>query len=246
MKHQSYKLLAGLAFAALLMGCKKEFNYAKTGSSHIAVFHTVPNARGVNILANDQPFIERLGYLGSSPGLYKAVPNGPVNVTIYDTTRRANIFSGAINVEANTNYSVFAYDTVKAGAVQALVLKDDLTTPTTGVANVRFLHLSPNAPGVDVWALWSTLPGGTPLTDSVRLFQNVLYVGNTTPNAELSRFSPVPAGRYVLRVRVASSGQQVLNIPNVDLGGQKCLTVVARGLVGSTATPLGASIYINN
>jgi hypothetical protein len=230
----------------LSAGCKKEFDYSKTGSAHVGFVHAVPGTRGVNILANDQVLMAGLGYLGTSPGLYKAVNSGTVNVSVFDTTRRINVINNApVTLQSGTNYSVFAYDTLNAGSVKALVLTDDLTTPASGTAHLRFLHLSPNAPNVDVWALWPGATAGT--TDSVRLAQNVPYIGGTTPDASaLSKFSPVPSRRYTVRVRVSASGAQVLNLTNIDLGSGKIYTVYARGLVGVAATPLGASIIINN
>jgi hypothetical protein len=49
---------------------------------------------------------------------------------------------------------VFAVNNV--ATIEALVLEDNLTSPASGKAHIRFIHLSPDAPAVDI-----TLTNGT-------------------------------------------------------------------------------------
>jgi hypothetical protein len=83
-------------------------------------------------------------------------------------------------------------------------------------AMIRFTHLSPNAPAVDI-----TLPDGT------ILFGNV-------PFMHLTRYLSVPASNYTLQVRVAGTPTVVLTVPNVVLEPDTFYTVYAVGLVGET------------
>jgi hypothetical protein len=106
---------------------------------------------------------------------------------------------------------------------------DTLTAPAAGNAHVRFIHLSPDAPAVDI-----------ALTGGGVVFPNVSYLDNTA----LTRFV---AGTYDLEVRLAGTSTVVLPLPDVALTAGKIYTVWARGFVAGTgAQALGAQIIANN
>jgi hypothetical protein len=123
-------------------------------------------------------------------------------------------------------YSIFASGAV--ANLAPLVLGDDLTAPTAGNAHVRFVHLSPDAPAVDI-----TLTNGT------IVFGNIAFREHTA-------FTPLPSGTYDLQVRVAGTNNVVLNLPGVALNSGKIYTVFAKGFVAGTSTQaLGAEIIVN-
>jgi hypothetical protein len=80
------------------------------------------------------------------------------------------------------------------------------------MAHVRFIHLSPDAPAVDV-----AVTGGDVL------FGNVAFRGFTA-------YSPVPAGTYDLEVRLAGTDTVALPLPGINLEEGKVYTVFAMGL----------------
>jgi len=127
---------------------------------------------------------------------------------------------------AGKAYSVFAIDSVSS--IEPLVLEDDLTAPATGKAHVRFVHLSPDAPAVDV-----------AVTAGPVVFSNVAFRG-------YQGFTPLNAGTYNLEVRVAGTATVALPLPGITLEAGKIYTVFARGfLSGAGAQALGAEIIVN-
>jgi len=94
-----------------------------------------------------------------------------------------------------------------ARTLRAVQLTDDLTVPSGTNVHVRFLHLAPLAPAVDI-----TLLRTSPSTDSVTL-TNRSYLG-ATPNATaLSAFAPIPGGTYTIRVKLPGTQTVVATFP---------------------------------
>jgi len=132
-----------------------------------------------------------------------------------------------MSFEENKDYSLFAANTLSA--IEAVLTEDNLATPASGNAHVRFVHLSPDAPAVDV-----AVDGGSVV------FPNFAF-------KELSVFTPLPAGSYDLEVRLAGTTTVALDLDPITLDAGKIYTVFAKGSVaGSGATALGAEIIVNN
>ncbi|ERJ11317.1 DUF4397 domain-containing protein [Haloplasma contractile] len=91
-------------------------------------------------------------------------------------------------------------------------------------AQVRFVHLSPNAPAVDI-----TLPDGT------KLFVDTAY-------KEVTDYIPVGAGTVDLQVRPTGTNQVALRIPNVIFDPGQMYTVYAIGLLNGNP-PLEAILF---
>jgi hypothetical protein len=119
----------------------------------------------------------------------------------------------------------------------AILVQDDLTTPAAGKAHIRFFHLSPGAPAVTVGVL-----NGATFTG---VFNNRSFETQATATANQA-FTPVDAGTYTFDVRLPGTTTSVLTVPGVNLAAGKIYTVFARGVVGSSTTPLGASIILHN
>jgi ABC-type uncharacterized transport system permease subunit len=111
---------------------------------------------------------------------------------------------------------------------KALVLQDDLTMPAAGQAHVRFVHLSSDAPAVDITT-----------KDGTVVFPNVSF-------KKFTNFLPLNAGSYDLQVRLAGTSTVVLDLNGIRLDNRKIYTVFARGFVsGSGGTALNAQIIVN-
>ena len=220
-------MLLTLAAGVLVSGCGDDDDnpIAPTATSRAMVVHASPDAPAVDLLVDNVvvgpnlAFPNNTGYLTLNAG----TRNVKVNVTGTSTT----VIDANLPVAANVNYSVFAIDSV--ASLDPLVLTDDLTTPASGKAHVRFLHLSPNAPAVDV-----AVQGGP-----------VVFADQTYE--EYTPFTPLDAGTYDLEVRVAGTSTVVLPLPDITLQAGKIYTVFARGFVGGAgAQALGAQIILNN
>ena len=119
-----------------------------------------------------------------------------------------------LTVNRNAIITVAAVGTLSD--IELLAIPDANETRMPGKALIRFLHLSPNAPAVDI-----TLPDGTVI------FSNVSFK-HITPYMDVTPMS------YTLQVRVAGTSNIVLTVPNVNLMTNKYYTIYAIGLVGET------------
>jgi hypothetical protein len=208
-----------------LAGCRKDNPMAPVPKGRVMAVHASPNAPAVDLLVDGT--VAGTGLTFPNNTGYLAVPAGTRNFKINVAGTSTTVINADLPIADKTSYSVFACDSVsKIGAV---VLTDDLTPPAAGKAHVRFVHLSPNAPAVDV----AVQGGGV-------LFGNYAFKGN-------SAFTPVAAGTYNLEVRLAGTSTVVLPLPGITLQAGKIYTVFARGFVGGAgAQALGAQIIANN
>ncbi len=227
-KITSLKMMSLLALSIVLISsCSKDEDPVPTPTAKVLVAHASPNAPGVDLLVDDTKqnsaaltFPGNTGYLTVSAG----TRNIKINVTGTTTT----VINANVNFEENKNYSVFAIDSVSK--ISAIVLGDDLTTPASGKAHVRFVHLSPNAPAVDIAVASS----------GAVVFPNTTFKTGTA-------FTPLDPGTYNLDVRVAGTSTVALVLPAITLQSGKIYTVFAKGFLGGTgAQALGAEIIANN
>jgi hypothetical protein len=195
------------------------------GVSRILFVHASPDAPAVDINLGWQPMARDLEFPNNTAYRYTWSGTRTVKVNVANT--RTTVISARATLDPRTYYSVFAVNNV--ANIEPLVLVDDLTRPARGNAHVRFIHLSPDAPAVDV-----ALANGGPV-----LFGNKQF-------KDFTAFTPLPAGTYDLEVRLAGTTTVVLPLPGITLKDRTIYTVFARGFVGgSGAQALGAQILSN-
>jgi hypothetical protein len=213
-----------MSSAVLFTSCKKDEDVHE--HAKVMVVHASPDAPGVDLLVDDVKknsaalnFPNNTGYLELEAG----TRNLKVNVAGTTTT----VINADVPFTKDMSYSVFAVDSVSV--ISAIVLTDDLTAPAAGKAHVRFIHLSPDAPAVDV----AVASSGTVV------FGNKAF-------KEFTAFTPLDAGSYSLDVRVAGTTTVALVLPTITLEAGKIYTVYAKGFLGGTgAQALGAEIIVN-
>lgn len=233
MFYKKFLLLPVLAITMLsISACKDDENTVvtpPTAKSKISVVHASPNAPKVDILL-DNGFVDTLSFPRNTP--YLEVNAGSRNVKVRATGTTLVPIDANITFDANKNYSIYAIDSLSR--ISALLTVDDLTTPAAGKAHVRFIHLSPNAPAVNIVA-----------NGSITLFPNRTF--NKTILTTEQAFTPVDAATYNLEVRTVSGNALALSVPGVVLTAGKIYTIFAKGFLGGTgAQALGAQIIVNN
>ena len=199
----------------------------------VMVVHASPDAGTVNLLVDNQAVGSGLSY-PSNTG-YLEVESGMRNIKV--NAGGATVIEENLTLEEDQHYSVFAAGTADAqdnADLELVVLEDDLTAPASGSAKIRFVHLSPDAPAVDI----------VNITDPAN--EAVVFNAQTYANANGS-FTTVPAGTYSLEVRL-DADDTVVPLPgltNLQLESGKIYTVFAKGYVtaptGNTNT-LGVEI----
>lgn len=194
-------------------------------TARVMAIHASPDAPAVDILVDNVVAKEDLAYLQNTP--YTTVNAGTRNIKVNVANTTTSVLNANLPVAANTSYSVFAIDSV--ASLEPLVTIDTLTTPAAENAHVRFFHLSPNAPAVDIAVVGGAVVFGN------RAFR------------QYTSFTPLPAGTYPLEVRQAGTSTVVLPLGNITFTAGKIYTVIARGFAEATGTQaLGAWIIENN
>jgi len=226
------KLILALTLSLLTLsfiGCNDEETPVSPtplpSNSLVKVVHASPDAPGVDLLVDNTVAGTNLIFPNNTG--YLTVPSGTRNVKVNVTGTSTTVIEANIDFMEDKNYSVFAVNSV--ANIEAVLIEDDLTTPAQGKAHVRFIHLSPDAPAVDV-----TLMDGT-----------VVFGNNSFK--DFTAFTPLDAGSYDLEVRVAGTTTVALDLPVINLEAGKIYTVFAKGfLSGNGQQQLGAEIIVNN
>ncbi len=192
--------------------------------ANVKVVHASPDAPGVDLLVDNAVAGSNLNFPNNTG--YLPVDEGKRNIKVNVTGTSTTVIEADLTLMGMTNYSVFAVDQV--ANLSPLVIIDDLTTPAMGTAHVRFIHLSPDAPAVDITT-----------TDGTVVFGNYEF-------KDYSDFTPLPAGSYNLQVRLAGTETVVLELNGIAVADGSIYTVFAKGFVtGSGVQALGAEIIIN-
>lgn len=215
-------LLAGAA----LVGCGDETNpVTPAQQARIMSVHASPDAPAVDLLVDNVVVANSLTYPNNTP--YLTVNAGTRNVKVNLAGTSTTVLNVDFPATAGTNLSVFA--TGPVATIGTLAVVDDLTAPVVGKAHIRFVHLSPDAPAVDV-----AVTGGT-----------VWF-----PNRAFEQYTPftaVDAGTYALEVRNTGTSNVLFTVPGVTLQAGKIYTLFAKGFVAGTgAQALGAQVIVNN
>jgi hypothetical protein len=197
----------------------------ETSNSLVKVIHASPDAPGVDLLVDNAVAGTNLTFPNNTG--YLTVPSGTRNVKVNVTGTMTTVIEANVPFMKDVNYSVFAVNSVSN--IEPLLIEDDLTAPAQGKAHVRFIHLSPDAPAVDIT-----------LTDGTVVFGNRAF-------KDFTAFTPLDAGTYNLQVRVAGTNTVALDLPGITVESGKIYTVFAKGfLSGSGTQALGAQIIVNN
>ena len=210
------KRLAVLSSVLLLVLATATTAFAAHHEARVRVVHASPDAPAVDVWVNDAikafsnaPFKGITSYAKLDPGTYnvKVVPAGATEPVVIEAD---------LALETETDYTVVAVG--KLADIEPIVLVDDNTLPAAGMAHVRFVHASPDAPNVDIY-----------VKDGPILFENV-------PFKQAFPYVPVDAGTYDLEVRIHDTGAVALEVPGLALADRTVYTVFAMGLAGGEPT----------
>lgn len=221
-------LAIALPLAVSVTSCKddeEETPAPSVDKSSVMVTHASPDAPGVDLLVDNTKVNSAALTFPNSTG-YLSVNSGTRNIKVNVAGTSTTVINADLPLVKNVSYSIFAVNTV--ASIEPLVIEDDLSAPATGNAHVRFIHLSPDAPAVDI-----AVDGGAVV------FPDVTF-------KEYSDFTPLPAGTYDLEVRVAGTTTVALDLDPIVVEAGKIYTVFARGLLTGTGNQaLSAQIIVN-
>lgn len=198
---------------------------AQQADARVRVLHASPDAPAVDVYVDGTEAISDLEFNEITD--YVALPAGAHNVQVFPASAGGSgtpVIAADVNLEAGKDYTVAAVGLL--AEIEPLVLEDDNTAPAAGKARLRFVHASPDAPAVDIFAEGA---------------------GVVVPNASFKQaggYLELNAASYNLEVRATGSTTVALDLPNVTLEAGKTYTAFATGLLEGTPA-LGAKLTVD-
>ncbi len=212
------------ATTALLPGCVPMNPPQET--ARIRVVHASPDAPDVDICANGTAAFTDVAFPSATQ--YATVEEGTYQIRVVAAgggCEEGGVIDATLPLPANSETTVVALNFLTE--IEPLVLEDDNSAPAMGMAKVRFVHASPDAPTVDIT-----------LTDGTTLFDNVSF-------KEVGSYIEAPAGTLDLEVRDETGTAVVLTLEDVILESGTVYTVYAVGLLAGEPA-LDALITVDN
>jgi len=201
-------------------------------ASRVRLVHASPDAPPVDVYVDGKKIFTDVGYRKVTD--YASVKAGQHLLQIVPTGKTVAqgpvVIRVSVTTEAAKDYSVLAIG--RLTHIAPLILSDDNTLPAPGKTLVRFVHVSPDSPAVDV-----VVSAASSLSPQ-KLFSKIAF-----KNA--SQYTPLDAGTVDLSVRVAGTDVSAAALKGLALAPQTVVTVYTFGL--STATPalsIGVSVDV--
>ncbi len=201
-----------------------------SSEAHIRVIHGSYDAPPVDVLVDDNVALENLAY-GASSG-YATLPASEYNVKVVPTGETTPVvFEADLPLAADTDYTVFAVpplmDDGKIGAVPVVDLRD--ADPDN--VRIRFVHLAPDAPNVDIKVADPA---------SAAVFADVAF-------QSVTEYQTIPAGSYAFVVTAAGGDEAVIAFDPVEVANASVYTVLAHGtLAADDEYPFAVRVFVDN
>jgi hypothetical protein len=184
--------------------------FAQDDSAKVRVGHFSPDAPAVDVYANGGAILENVPFGVLSE--YLEVPGGTYTIEV--VAAGADPADGAVIGPVDLDFAEGTMTTVAATNslenIEAQVLRDE-PNPQDDIAQVRVIHFSADAPGVDI-----ALDGGDVVVE------NLEY-----PNA--AGYLDLPEGEYDLEIRVAGTEDVAFDIDPISLDDETSYSVFAIG-----------------
>lgn len=196
--------------------------------SYARLLHASPDAPPVDVYLNDRKVASNLTYRNFTG--YLKIPTGLYTIKVYPAGTTTNpVISTQLQVPARSIYTLAVIGKLQDISLQPIL--EPVISYNPGTSLIRFIHLSPNTPPVDI-----TLPSGQ------RLFKDVEY-------REVTGYIPINPGTYTIQARPAGTDNIALVVPNINLLPNRIYSVYAIGLLDGNPTlqvliPLDGSTYL--
>ena len=179
----------------------------KNNSSLVRVFHAAPQAPNVDVYVNDQMIFSNLAFGDFTRYVY--LDEGEYNVSVYLAGQKDRpVINQMVDVPPQQIFTIAA--TGNLDNLGLLVIPDKVSkSPSQNYSSVRVIHLSPNAPGVDI------------LVDGDTLFEDISF-GEGTDYVDLN------PGTYNVNVVLNTDKSVVLPL-KVTLNPDKIYTIYIIG-----------------
>lgn len=213
-----------MTFTTVFLSSCSEDPLPPTTKSKVRVIHAAADAPAVNVTVDNATAISNLQYKSASG--YAEVTSGDRDIkVIAPSLSNAEVFGGKISFAENANYTVFAVGPVTGGKIST-VLSNDMNTPVAGKTKIRFAHMSPDAPTVDI-----RTAAGAPL------FTNAA-------TKTVSGYLEADPGSISLKVTTPGGATTLFEFDPITVAAGQVFTAVAMGTVDATDNiPFSVRIY---
>ncbi|WP_417900145.1 DUF4397 domain-containing protein [Bacillus haimaensis] len=187
-------------------------NSVNNNISKVRVLHGAPRTKIVDVYINKELILRGLRYKNSSE--YLELPAGSYQVELTITDKPSQILSSSmLEIAQGTSYTLAALNS--DGKTTILPVSDDEEVPP-GETKVRFLHLSPTSPNVDI----AVKKGDVIFSDLE--FRSV------------TDYLPLTPMTVDLEIRLAGTKEVVLPINRVNVKPDLAYTIAVVGLPGES------------
>lgn len=179
----------------------------KNNSSLVRVFHAAPQAPNVDVYVNDQMVFSNLAFGDFTRYVY--LDEGEYNVSVYLAGQKDRpVINQMVDVPSQQIFTIAA--TGNLDNLGLLVVPDKVSkSPSPNYSSMRIIHLSPNAPAVDI------------LVDGDTLFEDISF-GEGTDYVDLN------PGTYNVNVVLNTDKSVVLPL-KMTLNPDKIYTIYIIG-----------------
>lgn len=199
----SIPILGGISSA-------QEMTSSQSGNtSRVRVIHAIPDAPEVDVYVDGNRVLENVAFKDVSDYLELDAGKHTVQVAPAGQGRGSAVIDEQVALDANTDYTIAAGGTLDSP--QAFVFVDENQVPSGDQTRLRAVHLSPDAPAVDIAADGDVLVKG-------------LEFGNASDYVE------VPAGSYTIEIRPAGTNEAAATF-DVTLESGTVVSAFAVGLL---------------
>lgn len=200
-----------IAGTFLLTGCLDNLDSPELPpAAYVSIFQGSSGAPAMDIFANQNRVNQNpVEYAEILP--YSAFHPGMRDFRFSAFNSATSLLEKDFELKADSVYSVFVSD--QAAGIDAVLVKDIWEEPTAEKAQLRFVHLSPDAGKVYLEISKSTTPIVTEST-----FKSV------------SSFEELDKGSFILTVKSSETGATLLQSGTLELKGNRVYTLILRGL----------------
>lgn len=181
---------------------------ARQANSFIRITNVSPNSPGLDVYANGILLIANISYKQMSP--YIPMVPGGYNIRVFPTGTTTNpLIDMNMLIPESTAFNLAIIG--RFPDISLLPIQEPATGQNFGRPCIRFAHLSPSAPAVDI-----------AISQSNKLFTNISYKNVTD-------YVCLPTGTYTFQVSPTGTNNPVLTIPDVQLNADTYYTLYIIG-----------------
>jgi hypothetical protein len=202
----------GIALMTLtITGCLDDDSPARPNFpvAFVSIYNGSPNGPDLDIQVDNKQINPTPFEYGDFSG-YLRFYTGDRNLKFGPAEASSVNIDTTVTFERNKVYSVFVVDEYENASV--VVLTDNSDLPAEGKAKVRVIHLSPDAPEIDV-----AIEGETGV------------IADNLSFKETSSIVEVDADELTFKVLSADGSEVLLTVPSINLQSRGYYTIIVRG-----------------